>query len=61
MAETQKEDKQVYLRTAAAKGDVTVEIETVRGKVDFTIAAQGALDFGLQLIKAGHDAERSNG
>lgn len=61
MAEIQQGDKQVYLRTTVAKGDVTIEIETVRGMVEFTIAAQGALDFGLQLIKAGHDAERNNG
>ncbi len=61
MAEIQKGDKQVNLKTTAANGDVTVEVETDRGRVEFTISSQGSLTFGMQLIKAGHDAERMNG
>ena len=61
MSDNQRQKGDVTLRTTSHDGNVRIELETDHGAIDFSLSSQGATNFGLQLIKAGHDAERSNG
>ncbi|ELT46297.1 hypothetical protein D584_25489 [Brucella intermedia M86] len=56
-----REKGDVRLTTRGEKGEVHVQLETDDGTLRFGVSAQGATDFGVQLIKAAKDAERCNG
>lgn len=59
--DNQREKGDVRLTTRVGKGDVHIQLETDDGTLRFGVSAQGATDFGVQLIKAAKDAERCNG
>lgn len=61
MSDNQRQKGDVTLRTKSHKDNVRIQLETDGGALDFSLSAEGATNFGLQLIKAAYDAERSNG
>lgn len=59
--DNRREQGDVRLTTRGEKGDVHIQFETDDGSLRFGVSAQGATNFGVQLIKAAQDAERDNG
>lgn len=61
MTDNQRQKGDVTLKTKSHKDHVRVQFETDEGALDFSLSAEGATNFGLTLIKAAYDVERSNG